>query len=82
MSKYTEFGFRLADGVSTLEDGFLVGFPVGKDDNYPISCILVNKAGDLFAIFRTNKTIGKAKDCSRAELEAIEGTKKLILKWE
>ena len=76
------FVFRLAGGISTLESGFAIGFLDPEDESCPISCLLANKEGEIFAKFHKDKTVQKAKDCTRAELEAIEGVKSLILRWQ
>jgi hypothetical protein len=77
--KYVEIEWRLAGGVSTLESGFQIGWI--EDEQIPILCLLADRNGEVFAKFFRDKTIAAAKDPSRAEQEAIEGVKKLVLKW-
>jgi len=77
--KYVEIDWTLAGGVSTLESGFQIGWI--KDEQIPIICLLADRNGEVFAKFFRDKTIATAKGLSRAEQEAIEGVKKLVLKW-
>ena len=69
---------KLAGGVSTLESGFRIAWTSG---NTKVLCFGANKNGEVFVKFFKDKTVVKVSDCSRAELEAIEGIKTLILKW-
>ena len=65
--------------MSTLESGVQIGWI--KDERLSLVCLLANANSDVFAKFFRDKTIATAKGLSRAEQEAIEGVKKLVLKW-
>ena len=71
---------QFAGGVSTLEDGFRIGWV--KDKKLPVICLAINRQGEVFARFMKDETVHHAKDLSRAESEAISGIKLLHLGWD
>lgn len=76
-----EYEMRLAEGISTLESGFQIAWV--KTEACPILCLLCDRNGNAFARLDRDKTVRLSTGgLSRAELEAIEGMKRLVLGWD
>jgi len=71
---------RPAGGVSSVEGGFRIGWI--KDKKLPVTCLAINRKGEVFARFMKNETVHRAKNLSRGEEEAISGIRLLHLGWE
>lgn len=73
--------FQLAGGISTLESGFQIAWV--EDDHIPVLCFLCDSSRNAFARFNKDKTYRVSQGgLSRAELEAVQGMKRLVLRWD
>lgn len=71
---------RLAGGISTLESGFQIAW---VQNDCPIECFLLSPKGKAFARFDKDRTARLSDGgLSRAEHEAVQGMKTLVLGWE